>query len=78
MSVESEQRKKELEVIEDYLERLYGVQETRKSQEIVQCRKELKEMDSKQLRDFMYNKLLERIRETFRDNMDIADKVIDL
>ena len=53
MSVEPEQRKKELKVIEDYLERIYGVQETKKSQEIVLCREELKKMDSKQLRDFM-------------------------
>ena len=42
MSVESKQRKKELEVIEDYLERIYGVQETRKSQEkLKRAREEL-------------------------------------
>lgn len=78
MSVESEQRKKELEVIEDYLERIYGVQETRKSQEIVQCRKELKEMDSEQLREFMHKKLLERVRQGTDENIEIAHKIRDL
>ncbi len=78
MNVEPEQRQKELEIIEDYLERLYGVQETRKSQEIVQCREELKEMDSEQLREFMHKKLLERVRQGTDENISIANKINEL
>ena len=52
--------------------------ETRKSQEIVQCREELKKMDSEQLREFMHKKLLERVRQGTNENITIANKINEL